>query len=157
MKVKGLIAFTAMVGLATLGQAQTEVGAIAEGSTGDENDFEALTGSESNEGVVEVVHEEAHHDKAEHHDEEHSESHMHAEEKYGYFGIPWAIPDFVVGIAMGAYGPINARTRDGDCFSKWYDWGVSAIELSNYFTKPFDSKDWQTWVGLVIKSLTLGS
>ena len=82
---------------------------------------------------------------------------MHAEEKYGYFGIPWAIPDFVVGIAMGAYGPINARTRDGDCFSKWYDWGVSAIEISNYFTKPFDSKDWQTWVGLVIKSLTLGS
>ena len=31
------------------------------------------------------------------------------------------------------------------------------MELSNYFTKPFDSKDWQTWVGVVIKAGTLGS
>ena len=31
------------------------------------------------------------------------------------------------------------------------------MELSNYFTKAFDSKDWQTWVGVVIKAGTLGS
>ena len=93
------------------------------------------------------------------HDDKHSESSSYAlkNEDYKYFGIPWAVPDFIVGIAMGAYGPINARTRNGDCFSKWYDWGVSVIEVSNYFTKPFEVKDWQTWISLIIKSLTLGS
>ena len=65
-----------------------------------------------------------------------------AKRAYGYFEIPWAIPDFIVGLAMGTYGGINSRVRDGDCFSKWYDWGLAAIELSNYFTKPFDAKDW---------------
>ena len=63
------------------------------------------------------------------------ESHGHKDKaisnnkEYGFFGVPWAVPDFVVGIAMGSYGPVNARTRDGDCFSKWYDWGITMIGL----------------------------
>ena len=63
-----------------------------------------------------------------------------AEEEYGYFGIPWSIPDWLVGLTIGVYGSLNARTRDGDCFSKWYDWGFAAAELSNYFTQPFQVK-----------------
>ena len=59
-----------------------------------------------------------------------------------YFAIPWSIPDFVVGLAIGTYGSLNSRARDGDCFSQWYDWSFAAMELSNYFTKAFDSKDW---------------
>ena len=75
---------------------------------------------------------------------------------YDYFTVPWAYPDFFMGLAMGTYGGLNARTRDGDCFSMWYDWGNAVIELSNYFSRPFDVKDWQTWLGVVIKSGTTG-
>ena len=33
--------------------------------------------------------------------------------------IDWhQIPDFVVGLAIGTYGSLNSRARDGDCFSK---------------------------------------
>ena len=78
-----------------------------------------------------------------------------AEAKEGYFAIPWSIPDWLVGLSIGVYGSLNARARDGDCFSKWYDWGFAAAELSNYFTRPFDTRDWKTWVSLVIKSATM--
>ena len=83
-------------------------------------------------------------DKAEAHDGHHGHEGKSASgnEEYGFFGVPWAVPDFVVGLAMGAYGPVNARTRDGDCFSKWYDWGLAMVGLSDYFTKSFDVNDW---------------
>ena len=47
-----------------------------------------------------------------------------ANRAYGYFEIPQSIPDFVVGLAMGAYGGVNSRNREADCFSLWYDLGV---------------------------------
>ena len=79
------------------------------------------------------------------------------EAREGYFAIPWSIPDWLVGLSIGVYGSLNARARDGDCFSKWYDWGFAAAELSNYFTKPFDTRNWQVWAGLVIKTGTMAS
>ena len=138
MKISGLIAFTAVVAV-TAATYQPVVGAEA----ADEDQFGTI---ENENGVVEVVeeaeekHEAGHHDEheeAEHHDEHH--------EDHGMFGIPWAAPDFLTGLLMGAYGPLNARNRGGDCFSQMYDWCLNIIELSNFFTKPFDIRSWRAW------------
>ena len=86
--------------------------------------------------VVEVEEHEEKHEGEHAEDEHHDEAHGHDDhddhegmpsEKHGMFGIPWAVPDFTVGVLMGAYGPVNARARGGDCFSLWYDWGLNAI------------------------------
>ena len=64
---------------------------------------------------------------------------------------PWGISDWVLGVIMGAYGPLASRSRGGDCFSMWYIWGISSIELSNFFNKAFDINSVNDWLGLLIK------
>ena len=120
MKISSLIGLTAMVALTSA----TYQPVVGKESAADEDQFGAI---ENENDVLEVVHEEEHAEEkheAEHEGEHASEHHDEPHEEHGMFGIPWAAPDFVTGLLMGAYGPINARTRDGDCFSQWYDWGV---------------------------------
>ena len=69
---------------------------------------------------------------------------------------PWGISDWVLGVTMGVYGPLTARARGDDCFSAWYTWGVSSIELSNFFNKAFDINSYSDWLGLFIKLLFYG-
>ena len=64
---------------------------------------------------------------------------------------PWGVSDWVLGVVMGVYGPLNARARDDDCFSAWYTWGVASIELSNFFNKAFDIHSVADWASLIIK------
>ena len=128
MKISGLVAFTAMV--AVTGATYQPV--VGQEAVADEDQFGALENENlGDEGVLEVVEVEEHEEKheGEHaEDEHHDEAHGHDDhEKHGMFGIPWAAPDFTVGILMGAYGPVSARARGGDCFSLWYDWGLNAI------------------------------
>ena len=146
MKIQSLIAFTAVV---TFAGATNQPIVMAEE---DESQLAALENETFDDDILEA-------DEAEAHDGHHGHEGKSASgnEEYGFFGVPWAVPDFVVGLAMGAYGPVNARTRDGDCFSKWYDWGLAMVGLSDYFTKSFDVKDWQTWVSVVLSAGTLGS
>ena len=151
MKISSLIGLTAMVALTSA----TYQPVVGKESAADEDQFGAI---ENENDVLEVVHEEEHAEEkheAEHEGEHASEHHDEPHEEHGMFGIPWAAPDFVTGLLMGAYGPVNARTRGGDCFSQWYDWGVSSIELSNFFTRPFNARDWRTWTRLAIKG-TMG-
>ena len=156
MKISGLVAFTAMV--AVTGATYQPV--VGQEAVADEDQFGALENENlGDEGVLEVVEVEEHEEKheGEHaEDEHHDEAHGHDDhEKHGMFGIPWAAPDFTVGILMGAYGPVSSRARGGDCFSLWYDWGLNAIQLSNFFTQPFNIKSWRSWTKVVIRS-TLG-
>ena len=64
---------------------------------------------------------------------------------------PWGITDWVMGVVMGVYGPLNARARGDDCFSAWYNWGVASIELSDFFNKAFDIHSVRDWAHLIIK------
>ena len=64
---------------------------------------------------------------------------------------PWGVSDWVLGVIMGVYGPLNARARDDDCFSAWYTWGVASIELSNFFNKAFDIHSVKDWMALILK------
>ena len=138
MKISGLIAFTAVVAV-TSATYQPVVGA----SPDDEDQFGTIENENTGaEGVVEVVEEAEEKHEAGHHGE-HEEAEHH--EDHGMFGIPWAAPDFLTGMLMGAYGPLNARNRGGDCFSQMYDWCLNIIELSNFFTKPFDIRSWRAW------------
>ena len=52
---------------------------------------------------------------------------------------------------MGAFGPITALARDEDCFSVWYQWGASSIELSDFFYKAFDLQSAADWTKLSVK------
>merc|ERR1711862_997944 len=54
----------------------------------------------------------------------------------------WEISDFLVGLTIGAYGPVMQMARDDDCFSSWYAWGTVAIEFSIYFDRHFDTESW---------------
>ena len=63
----------------------------------------------------------------------------------------WGITDWGLGLFIGVYGPLNARARDDDCFSAWYNWGVSSVELSDFFNKRFNDRYWRDYLELVIK------
>ena len=52
---------------------------------------------------------------------------------------------------MGGFGPLAALSRDDDCFSVWYMWGVSTIELSDFFSKKFNSDSTADWTKLSVK------
>ena len=126
MKIQSLIAFTTLIAFACATN-------------------QPIVRAEEDEAQLEALESHGHEDKASSNNKE-----------YGFFGVPWAVPDFVAGITMGSYGPVNSRTRDGDCFSKWYDWGITMIGLSDFFTKPFEVKDWKTWVSVIIYSGSWG-
>ena len=53
----------------------------------------------------------------------------------------WEISDWLVGLTMGTYGPLVTMARDEDCFSAWYTWGATCIEMSKYFDKQFETKE----------------
>ena len=63
----------------------------------------------------------------------------------------WGITDWALGVFIGVYGPLNARAREDDCFSAWYTWGVSTVELSDFFNKRFDNSFWRDYLELIIK------
>ena len=68
--------------------------------------------------------------------------------KVGNKGTPfptdfWGVSDWIIGLVTGGYGPIVTRTRENDCFTNWYRWGISTIEFSNFFAVPFDIKNWK--------------
>ena len=63
----------------------------------------------------------------------------------------WGYTDIIYGLVMGAFGPLTALSRDEDCFSSWYIWGVSTIELSDFFGKSFDIEDTSDWAKLGVK------
>ena len=71
-------------------------------------------------------------------------------EKYEMPNHGWEISDFLVGLVMGGYGPLNSYARADDCFSLWYEWGVTAIDFSHYFDKKFDTGKATSWIFLVI-------
>lgn len=50
---------------------------------------------------------------------------------------PWAFYDFTMGLAVGSYGPLAKRGRDGDCFSKNFSLLTGLITYSKYFDKEF--------------------
>lgn len=65
----------------------------------------------------------------------------------------WGILDWTVGLILGAYGPILKMTRDEDCFSAFYKFGVEAVSYSGFFSKQFDINDFGSWMGLSMKFL----
>ena len=63
----------------------------------------------------------------------------------------WGISDLLIGLFMGSFGPITALSRDEDCFSVWYAWGVSTIEMSDFFAKKFETQSTSDWTKLSVK------
>ena len=68
----------------------------------------------------------------------------------------WCITDFIIGLFMGSFGPISALSRDEDCFSVWYAWGVSTIEMSDFFSKKFNTRSASDWTKLFAKLILYG-
>ena len=64
----------------------------------------------------------------------------------------WSVSDWSIGVIMGVYGPLASYSRDYDCFSAWYNFGLSSVELSNYFNKPFEWQEWADWMFLILHS-----
>ena len=62
----------------------------------------------------------------------------------------WEISDWIVGLTMGGYGPLVAYAREGDCFSAFYEWGISAIDFSHLFDKKFKTNKAKSWIFLAI-------
>merc|ERR1712226_846731 len=62
----------------------------------------------------------------------------------------WEISDWSVGLVMGAYGPLVSYARNDDCFSAWYEWGITAIDFSHLFDKKFDTGKAKSWIFLAI-------
>ena len=54
----------------------------------------------------------------------------------------WGITDFVFGLLIGGYAPIQARWRNYDCRSRFYNLGVNIIGYSRFFDLPFDVNAW---------------
>ena len=64
----------------------------------------------------------------------------------------WDASDWSIGVIMGVYGPLASYSRDYDCFSAWYNFGLSTVELSNYFNKPFEVQRLEDWMFLILHS-----
>ena len=62
----------------------------------------------------------------------------------------WEVSDWSVGLVMGAYGPLVSYARNDDCFSAWYEWGITAIDFSHLFDKKFDTGKAKSWIFLAI-------
>ena len=63
----------------------------------------------------------------------------------------WGYTDIFYGLIMGGFGPFTALSRGEDCFSSWYIWGVSTIEIADFFGKSFDIRDTSDWAKLGVK------
>ena len=64
----------------------------------------------------------------------------------------WGISDWTIGVVMGVYGPLASYSRDYDCFTAWYNFGLSTVELSNYFNKPFEYDRLADWMFFFLHS-----
>ena len=61
----------------------------------------------------------------------------------------WGITDWVVGLIIGAYTPLQDRWRNGDCRAKFYNFGINTIGYSKFFDQPFDVNSVMTWFNLI--------
>lgn len=63
---------------------------------------------------------------------------------------PWAVTDWSVGLLAGAYGPLQARWRNNDCRSEWFNLGTNLIGYSKNFNHPFAVTNPMEWVGMTL-------
>ena len=65
-------------------------------------------------------------------------------ESYGWY-------EFFMGIFLGLYPVVAARSRDYDCWSRHIEFGISFTDYSFYFDEAFPVHDWLNWLMLLIK------
>ena len=63
----------------------------------------------------------------------------------------WGITEWALGVFAGAYGPLNERARNEDCYSAWYTWGVASVEFSAFWDKWFDIHAPYDYLEMVVK------
>jgi len=63
----------------------------------------------------------------------------------------WGATDWVFGLLIGAYNPLQKRWRNHDCRSSWFGLGTNLIGYSKYFDKPFNADSALTWVVMVLR------
>merc|ERR1719215_702965 len=73
------------------------------------------------------------------------EAHPIVEESTIFPRDGWGVTDWVFGLLIGGYAPIQDRWRNGDCRAKWYNFGQNIIAYASYFDQPFDVDSVSTW------------
>ena len=68
----------------------------------------------------------------------------------------WGITDWVVGLIVGAYTPLQDRWRNGDCRAKWYNLGINMIGYSKFFDQPFDVNSVNNWFNVILSVAVSG-
>ena len=63
----------------------------------------------------------------------------------------FGIYDFVMGFIMGGYAPVQARWRNNDCNSVWYNFCMTTMAWSQEFDKIFETDDWENWLNFIIR------
>ena len=78
-------------------------------------------------------------------------------EESTYFPINgWGVTDWVAGLLIGAYTPLQIAWRNDDCRSQWFSLGVDLMSYSKEFNTPFEVANPMTWVSMVLNLALTG-